>query len=588
MQRLRTWLDANPSRALITAIAALLGLCVLAFFNQLGSLGLLDKTEGLFVEVPRQMVLSGDWVTPRWNGETFFDYPVWGYWMVGLSFQLFGVSEWAARFPAALAASAVVFAVFGLLLALAPSTESVSQRLGRATLCSGLLALSPGWVGWGRSSVTDMFLASGISLALLGFALAYWRRDQQVLRRLGHVVLALFCGIAVLAKGPVGLLLPGLVIIGFLLLRRDLWPEVRQTPWLALLSLFLGVTLPWYVAATQANGFTFLARFIGFSNLERFTSVIYAHPGPPWFYLPWLLLLALPWSLYLPAAILKLQVWAPQRWHRSDAGEALAQFGLIWLVVVVAFFSAAATKLPGYILPAVPGAVLLVGLLFAPLSPGTGHPPWLDRLQRGSGWFNAVLLGLMALAAVLAPRLIEVDPAYPGFADAIAQSGLPWLLALPLAGACGALIWLLRARDGDDLRWLWLPNAAGFAAVLALVIPVLAPLMDRERLLPIRVLARQAAASAAPGEPLLVAGYKRYSVVFYSGRPVLFVHDARSAIDQLEAQALPADSVLVLGSDRELLDLGVGPGDAELLGRLDAHRLIRLDRTTLDQLSQRR
>ena len=587
MQRLRTWLDANPSRALAAASAALLGLCLLAFFNQLGSLGLLDKTEGLFVEVPRQMVLSGDWVTPRWNGETFFDYPVWGYWMVGLSFQLFGISEWAARLPAALAATAVVFALFGLLLTLAPAQESVSDRLGRATLCAGLLALSPGWVGWGRSSVTDMFLASGISLALLGFALAYWRRDRPWLRQLGHVALALFCGVAVLAKGPVGLLLPGLVIIGFLLLRRDLWPEVRQTPWLPLLSLFIGVTLPWYAAATQANGFDFLARFIGFSNLERFTSVIYAHPGPPWFYLPWLLLLALPWSLYLPAAILDLQVWAPQRWHRADAGSALAQLALIWLVVVVGFFSAAATKLPGYILPVVPGAALLVGLFFAPLSARPHRALWLDRLQRGSGWFNALLLGAMALAAVLAPRLIEVDPSYPGFADAIARSGLPWLLALPLAAACAGLIVLLRASNPEALRWLWLPNTAGFAAVLALVIPVLAPLMDRERLLPIRVLARQAAAAAQPGEPLLVAGYKRYSVVFYSGRPVLFVHDARSALEQLEAQANPAGSVLVLGSDRELLDLGVGPGDAELLGRLDAHRLIRLDRSTLDQLSER-
>ena len=173
MQRLRTWLDANPSRALAAASAALLGLCLLAFFNQLGSLGLLDKTEGLFVEVPRHMVLSGDWVTPRWNGETFFDYPVWGYWMVGLSFQVFGISEWAARLPAALAATAVVFALFGLLLALAPAQESVSDRLGRATLCAGLLALSPGWVGWGRSSVTDMFLASGVSLALLGLSLIH-------------------------------------------------------------------------------------------------------------------------------------------------------------------------------------------------------------------------------------------------------------------------------------------------------------------------------------------------------------------------------------------------------------------------------
>ena len=84
---------------------------------------------------------------------------------------------------------------------------------------------------------------------------------------------------------------------------------------------------------------------------------------------------------------------------------------------------------------------------------------------------------------------------------------MPWLLALPLAAACAGLVVLLRAAKPEALGWLWLPNTAGFAAVLALVIPVLAPLMDRERLLPIRVLARQAAASAQPGEPLLVAGY---------------------------------------------------------------------------------
>ena len=585
MKPLMSWLDHDLPRAASAAAAALLALCGLAFFLQLGGLGLMDKTEGLFVEVPRQMLLSGDWVTPRWNGATFFDYPVWGYWMVGLSFRLFGITEWAARLPAALAATATVLGLFTLLLALGGSSERPSQRVGRAALPGVMLALSPGWVGWGRSSVTDMFLASAIALALLGFALAYWRRDALPLRRLGHAALALFCGVAVLAKGPVGVLLPGLVIIVFLLLRGQLWSEVRQTPWLPLLALFLGVTLPWYGLATAANGFTFIARFIGFSNLERFTSVIYSHPGPPWFYLPWVLLLLLPWSLYLPVAITRLQFWRLRQWRMASDSEALSLFALLWLVLIVAFFSSAATKLPGYILPALPGAALLVGLLFAPLPRSQSQGDALEApFWRGSGWFNALLLGLMAVAAVLAPGWIEQDPSYPGFASAVGASGLPWLLALPLAFAAIALV-LLLLRAPATLPLLWVPNALGFAAVLALVVPVLAPLIDRERLVPIRVLARAASASGQPGEPLLVAGYKRYSVVFYSGRPVLFVHDPRDAQQQLQND--PAATVLLLGSDAELLEFGVRPGDAALLGRSGAHRLIRLPRITLQQLEAR-
>jgi len=582
MNRLIRWLDQDLPRAALAAAAALLALCGLAFFLQLGGLGLMDKTEGLFVEVPRQMLLSGDWVTPRWNGATFFDYPVWGYWMVGLSFRLFGITEWAARLPAALAASATVLGLFALLLALGASGERPSQRVGRATLAGLILALSPGWVGWGRSSVTDMFLASAIALALLGFSLAYWRRDVLALRRLGHGALALFCGVAVLAKGPVGVLLPGLVIIVFLLLRGQLWSEVRQTPWLPLLAVFLGVTLPWYGLATAANGFTFISRFIGFSNLERFTSVIYSHPGPPWFYLPWVLLLLLPWSLYLPVAITRLRFWRLRQWRMASDSEALSLFALLWLVLIVAFFSSAATKLPGYILPALPGAALLVGLLFAPLPRSQSQGDVLEApFWRGSGWFNALLLGLMVVAAVLAPGWIEQDPSYPGFASAVGASGLPWLLALPLALAAIALV-LLLLRAPATLPWLWVPNALGFAAVLALVVPVLAPLIDRERLVPIRVLARAASASGQPGEPLLVAGYKRYSVVFYSGRPVLFVHDSRDAQQQLQAD--PSATVLLLGSDAELLEFGVRPGDAALLARSGAHRLVRLPRTTLEQL----
>ncbi|MFM2080606.1 MAG: hypothetical protein RLZZ219_1288 [Cyanobacteriota bacterium] len=613
-RRLGAWPVPDSHRQILLALLALIGLCGLIFFRDLGGLGLMDKTEGLFVEVPRQMLLSGDWVTPRWNGEPFFDYPVWGYWMVALSFQLFGISEAAARLPVALAASATVLALFAVVLLLAPSAEPRGRAIARATLCATLLALCPGWVGWGRSSVTDMFLASTISLALLGFALAWGSPQRPPLRRAGHGALALFCGVAVLAKGPVGLLLPGLVILGFLLLRGRLAAEIRRTPWGPMLALFLGVTLPWYAAATAANGSTFISRFLGFSNLERFTSVLYSHPGPPWFYLPWVVLLLLPWSLFLPVAAHRLRFWRLSCWRAAASPADLPLLAMLWLAVIVLFFSAAATKLPGYILPAVPGGALLVGLMFLPLpaepaaagsdpiaaSAPTDPTTSTDRTDptepggaatglRWSGWINALLLAAAAAAAAVAPRWLGGDPSYPGFAEAVAASPLPPLLAALLAGAALALALLLvwAGSDGQRLSRLWIPNAAAFAAVVALVVPLLTPLLDRERLLPIRSLARLAGREALADEPLLVVGYRRYSVVFYSGRPVLFAGSAGRARRLLAARPAPRPaSVLLLGSDHELLEFGLGPGDGTLLARRDSHQLLRLPLQRLEHLEQ--
>jgi len=581
MQRLNAWLDQDERRSLLLSLLALAALCGLAYGQQLGSLGLMDKTEGLFVEIPREMLTTGDWITPRWNGELFFDYPVWGYWMVALSFRMFGVSEWAARLPVALAASATVFALFATLMLVAPAKELPHLRVGRALLGSTVLALSPGWLGWGRSSVTDMFLASGISLALLGFVLAHSAREERPWQRpLGYVALAVFCGIAVLAKGPVGLLLPGLVMLVFWVLNGTVLEQLRSTPWIPLVLLFLGVAAPWYGMATAANGSEFLGRFLGFSNLERFTTVIYDHPGPPWFYLPWVLILLFPWSLFLPVACVRLRVWRLGVWRHSSPANDLPLIGLLWLVVMVAFFSAAATKLPGYILPALPGGALLVALLFAPLTPAQAS---LAGGMRLTGWINALVLGLMALAAVLAPRWIEQDPAYPAFADALRSSGLPWLLGLPLLFGAVCLVVVL-LRGAPAWRWLWLPNAAWLAAVLSLVLPVLVPLVDRERQLPIRALARLAADQGQPQEPLLVVGYKRYSVVFYSGRPVLFVSSPQEALEALRTSGSTSGTVLLLASDHELLDFGLGPGDATPLAQRDAHRLMRLSVQRMAQL----
>ena len=245
-------LEDQPIRLAVLAIVGLIGLCWLAFFNGLGSLGLMDKTEALFVEVGHQMLLRNDWVTPWWNGSTFFDYPVWGYWMVALSFRLFGVSEAAARLPVALAASAVVLATFGLLLLWAPAWESRLKAVARAGLAAGVLATTPAWIGWGRTSTTDMFLSSAITLALFSYLVAERDPSNRRLIALGRAGMACFAGIAVLAKGPVGLLLPALVIGADLLVRGHWARWLRPFPLAAMTLLFCGIALPWYAAATAS------------------------------------------------------------------------------------------------------------------------------------------------------------------------------------------------------------------------------------------------------------------------------------------------------------------------------------------------
>ncbi len=553
----------------------------------------MDKTEALFVEVAHQMLQRDDWVTPWWNGERFFDYPVWGYWMVALSFRLFGVSEWAARFPVALAASTVVLVTFLLVLHWS-RRESSSSALGRAALAAGVLCTTPGWIGWGRTATTDMFLASAISLALLAFLLAHHEAPRAPLAALGRVGVALFCGIAVLAKGPVGVLLPAMVMGLFLLLTGQGRPWLAPFRLGAMAALFAGVCLPWYVAAARVNGEAFLGGFLGFSNLQRFTQVLYDHPGPPWFYLPWLVILLLPWSLFLPGAISQWRFWRWDCWRSKDGQPTLntsvGLFLLLWLVIPLAFFSAAATKLPGYILPILPAGALLVSLSLWPLPAGTDREtawrPSLRRSLRLGGAIELVVLAAMAVAAAMAPRWAASDPAHPTFARALDQSGLPMLLATLLSlSALGLAVVVLK---GKDARWLGWPNVAGFLAILALVVAPLAPLIDQERLQPIRQLARQARDLARTDEPLWVVGTKRYSTLFYGGETASFVSSKEGIQERLRKNpsalglSPSSRSARLLGDRDQLESLHWPPADVQRLARIGEQELwrVRLTRHT--------
>ncbi len=550
----------------------------------------MDKTEALFVEVAHQMVLTGDWITPHWNGTVFFDYPVWGYWMVVISFKLFGFHEWAARLPTALAAITVVIAVFLLMRfggrIFGEQQVSDHQAWLRSWIGAGIMALNPGWLAWGRTAVTDMFLSSAIALSLMSFFWGYRQNQQPKQQKLAFTFTAIFAAIACLAKGPIGVLLPGLVIFSFLFYVGQFRAVVlRETPWLRMIVIFTVIAAPWYVLAAQANGMEFLGTFFGFSNFQRFTSVLYRHAGPWYFYLPWCLILLLPWSLFLPLGIGRLQIWRRRAWLTSPREQQLGLFCVFWFVLILLFFSTAATKLAGYILPIVPAGVMLVSLLATDLWINATKKPspltrWPFLVSLG---FNSLLLILMAIAAYISPKLVANDPATPNFEALLQSSGLPLIfsgiLALAAIG-CGALLFKAQWRKG----W-WLVNIAAFLLTLSLIIPSLAPLLDSQIQKPSRLVAFVAKDIVKPGEAIFVMGYKRYSVVYYSQQPATFlddVHYAWEVVEKEHSNSKP-DTVLLIGENRTLKRFNLESGDYQDLSSAFPYQLWRVNKQTLLQ-----
>ncbi|MFM1842811.1 MAG: hypothetical protein RLZZ490_1548, partial [Cyanobacteriota bacterium] len=503
---------------------------------------------------------------------------------------LFGFHEWAARLPSSLAAIAVVIAVFFLLRFggkwFGEKSVSSHQAWLRGWIGAGIMALNPGWLGWGRIAVTDMYLSSAIALSLISFFWGYRQFEHPKQQKLAFMFTAFFAAIAFLAKGPIGVLLPGLIIFSFLFYVGQFQAVVLgETPWLGMIAIFTVIAAPWYVLAAQANGMEFIGTFFGFSNFQRFTSVLYRHAGPWYFYLPWCVILLLPWSLFLPLAIARSQIWRRRAWVTSPRDQQLGLFCVFWVILILIFFSSAATKLAGYILPFVPGGAILISLFAAELwvkAPQKPSPlnqwPFLGTLG-----LNGLLLVLMAIAAYISPQLVANDPATPKFESLLRASGLPLIFSAILAlGAIAVAILLSRPQWRKG--W-WIVNVAAYLLVLTLVIPPLAPLLDSQTQQPSRLVAIAAQKQIQPGESIFVMGYKRYSVVYYSQHPAIFlddVHYAWEIVEQQDPHQQP-DTVLLIGEKRTLDRFNLQPGDYQDLSTAFPYHLWRVNKHTLLQ-----
>jgi len=421
----------SRAHILVIEIVTVFVLSMLLFFYGLGSFGLVGADEPRYAQIAREMLRNNDFVTPTLHGIPWLEKPALYYWRAAASFRTFGVHDWAARLPSATFALALVIIIYFHMRRFRPGAQ-----FGAALITATSAAI----IGFARGASTDMQLAAPFAFAMLG-----WYAWFETGSKFWLFDLYFFLAVGTLAKGPVA---PGLAffIVGiFAVVRRDL-KLLWRTVWWPGVLIYSAIVLPWYVAVQMANKDFFKIFFLE-HNLERFATDLFQHRQPFWYYIPVLILSLLPWTVYGIAALESAarQTWqdwrssAPGRVRESDqVGDSFPEFLVIWALFPVIFFSFSQSKLPGYILPAIPPCTILIA-------------DYLHRKKRAAMrvsllFGHTFLTTVLTVAVLLVPHLV-LDP-----------KSVPPPSALAYAGAVGAavfcFIFFLARRRGERML-LW-------------------------------------------------------------------------------------------------------------------------------------
>jgi 4-amino-4-deoxy-L-arabinose transferase-like glycosyltransferase len=345
----------HPS-ALAKRLYILLFLVIIAFyFYGLGTLPLLGPDEPRYAQVAREMFRRGDLITPTLGGHTWFEKPALLYWLMIASYKIFGVHEWSARLGPALCGLLTIAGVAyaGRAVERASDVEQ-SDANGFGFWSVLVMASSLGLIVFSRAASFDVVITMTVTWALAFFLKHEMDPERRSLALIGFYA---FVGVSLLAKGLVGIVIPFGVVGAYYLLRRT-WPT-RQV-WLSLLwgvPLAIVVSAIWYGPVIARHGRPFINEFFIQHHFARYVSNKYHHPQPLYFYPVIILLLALPWAPLLFTALAKIRMWS---WRGADALSIVRVFALAWLALPIVFFSFSGSKLPGYILPALPAVVFLI------------------------------------------------------------------------------------------------------------------------------------------------------------------------------------------------------------------------------------
>ena len=430
----------------------LIGIAGIMFFLNLGGPSLWDLDEGRNADCSWEMMEANNWLVPTFNSQLRVDKPVLLYWLQIFSYLCFGVSEFAARLPSALAALGTVLLAYELARSMFARTTGL--------LAGVIVATTPMLCGAARFANPDSLLNFCTVLTMTIFWLGLAQR-----RWWWFVLLGVASGLAVLAKGPVGLVLPGGVVALFLLWERQ-WSIAWDRRWFLSFWTFAVTALPWYLWVGIETKGAFLSGFLLKHNLDRGTTTMENHDGFPFYYLVVLIVGTTPWSIFLGVSYW-FGFWSAIRspsnmwqgwWSRTSEsalpdGRGSLKTGLndvpaayrllaCWLFVYLMFFSIMATKLPNYVLPAlVPCTLLIARFLQRWRTEMVQTPSWLVH----AGIATLLLLGVLfsaglSIAGGVGELALLRGRYYPGLENWAYLGVLPILTA----AACW---WFARGRQ---------------------------------------------------------------------------------------------------------------------------------------------
>lgn len=382
MQRLERW----------SPLLLLLGTAAL-YLSQIGAAGLYDPNEGMYAEIPREMLLLRDWVTPHFNFVRYFEKPPLLYWLTAIAYQLFGVSQFSARLVTGLAGVAGVGIVYGI------GRDVWGKRAG---LLSGLiLATTFGYYTFSQIVLTDMLFTA--LLAACCWALVRGLLDEAP-RPACMLAAYASMALAVLTKGLIGIVFPVLTVAAFLLLTRD-WRLLHRLEPLRGGALFLAIALPWHLLVGLRNPGFFWFYFVN-NHFQRFLGermMDYA-PLPFYTYLAMVLVWMFPWSIFLPVTLRRF--WP--RLQGTTREERGFLFVLLWAAAVIGFFACSSSRLEYYSMPAFPALALCVGRMWgAEVSARASRAPTGGLSYSWFGLFT-IAVGLVP-ASLLFPRLKNIS-----------------------------------------------------------------------------------------------------------------------------------------------------------------------------------
>jgi 4-amino-4-deoxy-L-arabinose transferase-like glycosyltransferase len=392
-------------------------LALLCYLPGLATYKMLDPTDSFFVETGREMLLAHHYITPLFNYAPWLDKPAFPFLLIVAFYKIFGVHAWAARLPSALSAVALTMCTY---------SSAARMLTRRAGFFAGIiLAASPLFCAVGHLALSDEPLALFIGVALLGFARALVSDKSEPLF-LPYLSLAL----AILCKGPIGLVLSAGILIAYLLISSqttsDALARLKQLRVFTGAGILLVVCLPYYLAAHAATDGAFSQEFFFHQNLGRAEGTV-NHQQPLWWYVPVAFFGFFPWTVFLSTA----GQWFRTLWFarkERDARQSYLLFCFVWAIFVLLFFSAIPTKLPTYIVPMSPALAIVVGAYLDYL---------MVRRDRRRLMISSTTVLIIALAGLVACVIFRSDF---GFLNT------PILSSISLVMIMLMLSWILLAR----------------------------------------------------------------------------------------------------------------------------------------------